>query len=380
MVFEQAFPSVAAFERAARSRVPRFAADYLFGGIGAERCLRRNREVLNDIRLCPRHICAADKPELSASLFGRKYDAPFGVAPIGLSGIVWPRAAEYLAAAAKSHNLPFVLSMFATTGLETARLAGGENAWFQLYPTQDPTIEDDIIGRAEARGYEVLVVTVDIPTRTRRERDIASGLAIPPRFNLKTVVQIAAKPRWALRTLNAGVPRFETLKRYLPHGLSLEQEAIFLSNLIEGHVTHEHLTRIRDRWKGMLVVKGVLDVEDARSCVEMGVDGIVVSNHGGRQLDASPHALEVLPEIRAAVGPAFPLIIDGGVRSGLDVARAIAIGADFVLLGRAFVCAAAAGERIGSEHSMAILKEELRHTMVQLGCDRFADLADRVSS
>ncbi len=378
MEIDQKFPSIASFERAARVRIPRFAADFLFGGIGAERCLQRNRDVLDGIQLRSRHICAADNPNLGTRLFGRSYDAPFGVAPIGLSGIIWPRADEYLAAAAKSHGLPFVLSTFATTDLETARLVGGESAWFQLYPTSDRAIEDDMIDRAENAGYEVLVVTVDVPTYTRRERDLANGLAVPPNLSLKTAAQVVARPRWALQCLISGVPRFNTLIRYLPDGPSLKQEALFLSTLIDGHVTHEHLIRIRDRWSGTLVVKGVLDVDDARLCTEIGVNGLVISNHGGRQLDASPHALEVLADIRAAVGPSFPLIVDGGIRSGLDIVRVMAAGADFALMGRAFICAAAAAGRAGCNHSMTILKEELRQSMIQIGCEEFSDLPRHV--
>ncbi len=359
-------------------RIPRFAADYLLGGIGGETCLRRNREVLSEVKLRSRGIRSTFKPELDAEIFGRQFDAPFGIAPIGLSGLVWPRAAEHMAASARLHNVPFALSSFATTDLETARAAAGENAWFQLYATRDPAIENDLIDRAETAGYEVLLVTIDIPTSTPRERDIANGLSVPPRLTLQTIAQVAARPRWALQTLIDGIPRFASLKPYIPEGVSIDREMEFLHDAVEGHVSREKLARIRERWSGTLVVKGVLSVEDASFCASIGVDGMVVSNHGGRQLDASPHALDVLPDIRAAVGEGMRLIVDGGIRSGLDIARIIASGADFALLGRAFVCATGAAGRPGCDRAMALLKNELRHTLAQLGCEKIADLPNHL--
>ena len=380
MNIDQKFPSIAAFETGARKRIPHFAAEYMFGGIGSEQCLQQNRDVYNAIELRSAHICDVDAPDFSSAVFGHKFTAPFGVAPIGLSGIVWPRAAEYMAKAARSHNVPFCLSSFATTDLETVRKTAGENTWFQLYPTVPAEIENDIIDRAEAAGYDVLLMTVDIPTTTHRERDVASGLSVPPRFNISTVKQVLAKPRWALQTLVDGIPRFETLRRYVPGNYNFEQQAQFLSDIVNAHITYEKLQRIRARWKGKLAIKGVLDVEDARFCKELGADAIVISNHGGRQLDASPHPLHVLPGIRNAVGGDMPLIVDSGIRSGLDVARAIASGADFTLLGRAFISAVGAAGYSGVEHAMTIIKEELRQTMTQIGCRTLYDLPKHLIS
>ncbi len=380
MDIDQRFPGIPAFERVARRRMPVFAAEYLFGGIGAETCLSQNREGLNRVKLRSRHICNADKPDIHSTLLGQEYTAPFGVAPIGLSGLMWPRAAEHMAASAKSHKLPFVLSTFATTDIETAFHSGGENTWFQLYPTKSPEIENDLLNRIKNSGYQVLVVTIDIPTATRRERDIANGLSVPPQINLNTIVQMAARPSWALQTLANGAPEFETLKPYIPKGLSIQQKALFLVDMIEGHVTYEKLQRIRQIWKGKLVIKGVLDIEDAHSCVKIGADAIVVSNHGGRQLDASPHALDLLGGIRQVVGEEMPIIVDGGIRSGLDIARVLANGANFTLMGRPFVCATAAAGRAGCDHAMTILKKELEQTMRQIGCEKIRDLPTHLMS
>lgn len=365
---DRRYPSIAHMKQGARRRMPRFAFEYLVGGIGDERCLQRNRMALAQVDLLPRYITAADKPDHTRSLFGRLYDAPFGVAPIGLGGLMWPRAARHLAASARRHNLPFILSTFATDSLEDIRELAGEQAWFQLYVPNDREIERSLIERAQTAGYTVLVITVDIPTVTRRARDIRQGLSVPPRIDWRTVLQASIRPAWLWHTLSAEKLSFKNLDRYAPSGAGLAGVADYLASITEGHVSEETLKRVRDLWPGKLVVKGLLDPRDARHCVDIGVDGIVVSNHGGRQLDAARPALEALPEIRRAVGPDMPLLADGGIRSGLDVARMIASGADFVLLGRAFMYAVAAMGEKGADHVMSMLKEELRASLAQLGC------------
>ena len=375
---DRRLPSIPAMERAAARRVPRFAFEYLQGGIGAEACLAANRTALDRIELVPRYIPEAPlEPDLSTPLFGDSLAAPFAPGPVGLSGLMWPRAAEHIAAAAVRHALPVGLSTLATSSIEEIAAIAGERLWFQLYCPNVVEIENDLIDLAEAAGCKGLIVTVDIPTVTRREREIANGLSVPPHFDLTTVLQIATRPRWALQMLRAGVPRFRTVERYVPHGASRAEAAQFLAQVIEGHVTAKKLERIRARWSGRLVVKGILTADDARLCRALGADALVVSNHGGRQLDAAPTAPAVLPVIREAVGPDLPLVVDGGVRSGLDVARLIACGADFVLLARAFVYAVAAAGAAGVDHAMLILKEELRHTMAQTGCARLSELPGR---
>lgn len=362
-------PSVAAMERAAARRVPKFAFDYLQGGIGAESCLARNRAALDAVQLAPRYLVEKNfTPDLSTTLFGETYPLPFAPGPVGLSGLIWPNASQRIAAAATALGLPVGLSSFATASIEDIAAIAGEGLWFQLYCTADPAIEMDLIGRAEATGCKTLIVTLDIPTETRRERDVANGLSVPPRIDLATLLQVAAKPRWALETLRCGIPRFRSLERYVPKGTSQAESARFLTDLSEGHVTRNKLESIRKRWPHRLIAKGVLTDEDARACRDVGIDALVVSNHGGRQFDAAPTAPEVLPSIRRAVGDDLPLIADGSVRSGLDVARLLACGADFVLLGRAFVYAVAAAGDAGPDHAFALLREELRHSLAQCGC------------
>ena len=337
---DRRFPSIASMERATKRRIPKFAFDYLQGGIGAEACLTGNRRALDNVQLAPRYLPTEPiQPVLETNLFDREFPMPFAASPIGLSGLMWPRAAEHIARAATRHGLPLGLSSFATSSIEEIGAIAGDLLWFQLYCTQKSEIENDLIDRAESAGCEVLVVTVDIPTVTRREKDIANGLSVPPKFDLVTLSQVALRPTWAFATLRAGIPRFKTLLPYIPGGSTLDASAIFLRDMVEGHVTVQKLDRIRDRWRGRLIVKGILTTEEALLCQDLGADAIVISNHGGRQLDAAPLIPHVLPDIRAAVGPDFPLIADGGVRSGLDVARLIACGANFVLAGRAFIYA-----------------------------------------
>ena len=373
---DRKFPSIASMERATKRRIPKFAFDYLQGGIGAEACVTGNRRALDNVRLAPRYLPTEPiRPVLETNLFDREFPMPFAASPIGLSGLMWPRAAEHIARAATRHGLPLGLSSFATSSIEEIGTIAGDLLWFQLYCTEKSEIENDLIDRAESAGCEVLMVTVDIPTVTRREKDIANGLSVPPKFDLATLSQVALRPTWAFATLRAGIPRFKTLLPYIPGGSTLDASAIFLRDMVEGHVTVQKLERIRDRWRGRLIVKGILTTEEALLCQDLGADAIVISNHGGRQLDAAPPIPHVLPEIRAAVGPDFPLIADGGVRSGLDIARLIACGANFVLAGRAFVYAVAAAGETGVDHAIFLLREELKQTLSQIGCQELGDLA-----
>ena len=373
---DRKFPSIASMERATKRRIPKFAFDYLQGGIGAEACLTGNRRALDNVQLAPRYLPTEPiQPVLEMNLFDREFPMPFAASPIGLSGLMWPRAAEHIARAATRHGLPLGLSSFATSSIEEIGAIAGDLLWFQLYCTEKSEIENDLIDRAESAGCEVLVVTVDIPTVTRREKDIANGLSVPPKFDLATLSQVALRPTWAFATLRAGIPRFKTLLPYIPGGSTLDASAIFLRDMVEGHVTVQKLERIRGRWRGRLIVKGILTTEEALLCQDLGADAIVISNHGGRQLDAAPPIPHVLPEIRAAVGPDFPLIADGGVRSGLDIARLIACGANFVLAGRAFVYAVAAAGETGVDHAIFLLREELKQTLSQIGCQELGDLA-----
>ncbi len=374
---ERRFPSITAMERSAARRVPRFAFGYMQGGIDREVCLAANRKALQEVVLAPRYLIDENfEPDLSCDLFGRTWPLPFAPSPLGLSGLIWPDASTLITRAAVRHDIPVGLSSVATTSVEETGAVAGSNLWFQLYCTADPAIENDLVDRAEAAGAGVLIITVDVPARTRRERDIASGLSVPPRFDLATLKDIFARPSWALAMVRSGIPQFRSLDRYFPKGLSWQAKGRHLSEMIEGRVTTGKLEKLRERWKGPMIVKGILDPADALKARDLGIDAVAVSNHGGRQFDAAPPPVSVLPAIRKAVGEDYPLIADGGVRSGIDIARMIACGADFVFVGRAFAYAVAAAGSAGVDHAISILKADLRQAMAQAGTRRLKALRD----
>ena len=369
------FPSIAAMERAGKRRLPKFAWDFMAGGIGREVGRNRNLSELDKVTFTPRYIVDYDYPaDLSSTLFG-KWNAPFGPGPVGLQGLIWPNAQSYILHAAAKHGLAAGFSVYATQSIEEAAADGGGNLWFQQYPMADSGIEQDILARYRAVGGEVLILTADVPYGTRRERDIGNGLSIPPRQDWLTYWHAAIRPAWTLAILRHGMPRFKTVERYVPPGTPPQSSMQLLGSLAAGHIGPERLRRYRDEWKGKLIVKGVLHQDDVKQCLDAGVDGIVVSNHGGRQLDGAVTAPEVLPRIRQYAGGKLAVIADGGVRTGLDIARMLALGADHVFLGRALTFAVAAAGAQGPALAMEILKLEMRDVLSQLGCQDWRDLA-----
>lgn len=378
MDLHRKFPSVDDMESAARRRIPRFAWEYLISGIGREAGLRRNRTALDAITFRPRYLpeTSTNTPDLGRRILGQDFNCPFGITPFGLTGLMWPRAADYAARTAANAHIPMGVSSFATTRMERLHEIAGPNAWYQHYPVNDPDMQKAMLAEIAHAGFEVLIVTVDIPTETRRDRDLRVGLSVPPRFDLGTVRDVAFKPRWALETLRAGSPSFVNLRPYVPDGLGLADSARFLLDAMEGTVTRGMLTEIRDLWPGKLVVKGILHPEDARTARTIGADAVWVSNHGGRQLDAALSPVEVLPEIRATLGADYPIFADSGPRNGLDIARMLAKGADFVFLGRAFIYGIAAIGAHGADHVANVLAAELRAAMGQIGCNAIDDLAE----
>lgn len=376
MNLDQKFPSIADMERGAARAMPHFAFEYLRSGIGREVGLGRNRTALDDILFRPRYLSdqPTNMPDLRTEILGQRFDAPFGIAPFGLTGLMWPKAAEYAAMAAAAANIPMGLSSFATTPMDTIRQLGGENIWYQYYPVNDAQLEQRMLADIWDAGFRTLIVTVDIPTETRRDRDLRVGLSVPPKITLKTMLNVAVRPRWALATLAAGRPEFVNLLPYVAQHRGMDQQVRAIQNLMEGTITIGRLQMIRALWKGKLVIKGIMHANDAQRAFDAGADAIWVSNHGGRQLDAAKASVEVLAEIRAAVGTDAPIMADSGVRNGTDIARMLASGADFIFLGRAFIFAIAAVGNKGAEHACHVLHTELRTCLGQIGCPRPGEL------
>lgn len=373
--YDNRYPSIFDLESRACSRIPRFALDYLCGGIGNEVGLRQNRLALDAVKLVPRYLRDISTCDISTSLFGEHYAMPIGIAPVGLAGMIWPGAELMLARAAQQAQIPFVLSMVGTTALETIAEQTEGQAWFQLYPTADWGITEDLIGRVSTCGYRVLVVTVDVPIGAKRERELRSGLTLPLKLTPRTVFDSLLCPHWLMALLRNGLPRFDSLSRYAPPDMTtLGAMATYVSELVVKGVTQEHLHRIRELWDGKLVIKGVLRAEDAISACDLGADGIVVSNHGGRQMDAAPASIEALAAIVEAVGERCAVMLDSGVRCGTDVLRAIATGAVFVFSGRSFYYGAGAlGER-GGRQAIEIFRDEITRGLAQLGCTEMSKL------
>lgn len=374
MDFDTRYPSVESLRDKARRRMPRFAFEYLDGGCNEDVNLHRNTSELREVRLEPRYIRGFQGADTSCELFGHRYDAPFGIAPVGLQGLMWPNAPEILARAAHKHNIPFILSTVTTMAIERAAELTEGRAWFQLYNPVEERIRKDVIRRASEAGCPVLVVLCDVPTFGYRPRDIKNGLAMPPKMTLANMLQILGKPNWALQTLRYGQPTFETIKPYTPGGLNLKQLGLFMNQTFSGLLDPEKIKPIRDQWPGKLVLKGVASEWDAEQALQLGFDGIIVSNHGGRQLDAGEATIKPLQRLAKAYGDKLTVMVDSGLRSGPDVARAMASGAAFTFMGRSFMYGVGALGKRGGDHTISMLKTQFRQNMEQLCCERVADL------
>ncbi len=380
---DRKFPSAYDIERHALKRLPKFIGEYIAYGMGRGGSLRHNRAALDRVRLTPRYNVNCPIIDTRCELLGKTYAAPFGISPVGLGGLAWPKAPELLASSANKLGIPFAAATFALSSLESLKTEAGEMGWLQLYRPNKPEVEDDILSRAEAAGYQTLIVTADIPAPMRRDHDIRNGFSLPLKLTPKTLVQLATHPAWSLamgrHTLLHGFPTFKTLQPYVPEGLNNADALAYMSELILGYIDPVAMKSLRSRWPGKLLVKGILSPEDALAYRDQGADGIVVSNHGGRQLEAAPSPVDVLPMIRRAVGPDYPIIADSGIRSGLDICRMLALGADFVMLGRPCYYALAAMGAAGANHIIELFLSELECVMGQLGCAKVREINLRLA-
>ncbi len=354
--------------------MPKFAFDYLEGGCNEEIGVLRNRTDIQAVQLRSRLLKPFHGSKLETTLFGHTYAAPFGIAPIGLQGLMWPKAPEILARAAAALNVPYVLSTVSSSSLERiAEIAQG-NAWFQLYNPTDTTVRTHLLNRIKTAQYKVLVVTVDVPTFGFRPRDLRNGLSMPPKMSIRNVLQMLAKPSWTLQTLLAGKPEMQTLKPYMPKNMPIDGLAEFMNKTVMGRVDIEGLKPIRDFWQGPLVIKGLMCEDDVQAAIALGADAVVMSNHGARQLDVGESPVRPLQEVAQKYSGQINLFMDSGLRTGSNIACALASGADFTFLGRSFVYGVAALGQQGGVHTINSLKIQLKQVMDQLGCASPEDL------
>ena len=367
------YPALSDLRSRAQSRLPKFVWEYLDSATGTEATKHRNRAALDRVGLMPSVLHGEFKPDLNVELMGQKLPLPFGMSPLGMSGLIWPDAEAHLARAADRAGIPFGLSTVAATCPEDVAPHLGAHGWFQLYPPRDPEIRTDMLARAKAAGFTTLVLTVDVPVASRRERQTRSGLTSPPKLTPRLMAQVAMRPAWAVGMARRGLPHMKMLDKYTQGTATTNlPPTAHVGYLLRTAPDWDYLHWLRDHWEGPLVIKGVLRPEDATALENAGVDAIWVSNHAGRQFDAAPASAEALPAIRGATK--LPVIFDSGVESGLDILRAFALGANFVMLGRAFHFALAALGPRGVDHLIDLLARDLTANMGQLGARNLRDL------
>jgi L-lactate dehydrogenase (cytochrome) len=375
------FPTIHYLRRHARDHIPHFAFEYCDGGAGAGGGIVRNWAALDAVEMAPRYGVMPALPPIETELFGRRYAAPLGIAPMGGPALVWPGADQFLADAAQRMGVPYVLGTVGGLTIEQAAKLAPDVLWFQLYrlPRNDHATGFDLVRRADAAGVHVLVLTIDVPVRTTRPREVVVGLG-GGRFSPgpRMILDMLRAPGWMMALRKYGHPRFANLKPYAGPNAGLNDVIAFSRNEIAGAFTWDEIARFRDRWKRPLAVKGILHPQDAERAVALGIDGIWVSNHGGRQIEALPAPIDVLPAIAAQVGKRATIIMDSGVRSGLDVIRAVALGAHAAFAGKAFLWGLGALGAQGPKHVIDLLIDEARAALGQIGTLSLAEARSAV--
>ena len=367
------YPALSDLRERAERRIPKFVWEYLDSATGTQATQRLNRAALDRIRLMPSILHGEFDPDTSVELFDQRLPLPFGVAPVGMSGLIWPDAEGHLARAAARHGIPYCLSTVASQSPEDLAPHLGKNAWFQMYPPRVPEIRADMLRRARASGFSSLILTVDVPVASRRERQTRSGLTNPPRLTPRLLAQSAVRPAWSMAMARHGMPHMRMLDKYVSGTTQNLSSTAHVGYLLRTSPDWDYVNWLRDAWDGPFIVKGVLRPEDAARLDRLGSDAIWVSNHAGRQFDAAPAAIDMLPSIRAVTS--LPIIFDSGIETGLDIVRALALGADFVMLGRGFHFALAALGPKGIDQLIDILTKDLLANMGQLGARSLKDLS-----
>ncbi|QFT60381.1 L-lactate dehydrogenase [cytochrome] [Sulfitobacter sp. THAF37] len=376
MDLDNRYPAIADLRTRAKRRIPPFVWEYLDSGTGTEAAKARNRTALDRIGMMPSALHGEVSPDLTTQFLGQTFPVPFGIAPIGMSGLIWPGAESHLARAAARREIPYCISTVATQGPEDIAPHLGQHAWFQLYPPRDPEIRADMLDRARKAGFGTLILTVDVPASSRRERQVRSGLTNPPRLTPRLLAQVATRPAWAWQTAKRGMPHMRGLDKYVTDATANLPPTAHMGYLLRTAPDWDYVAWLRDAWEGPFIVKGVMRPDDAVRLEQMGIDAVWVSNHAGRQFDGAPASIEALPDIRAAT--ALPLIFDSGIEGGLDILRALALGADFVMLGRAFHFALGALGPRGVDHLIDILARDMISNMGQLGLSDLSALPEPI--
>jgi|TARA_B110000116_G_scaffold190262_1_gene165311 L-lactate dehydrogenase (cytochrome) len=372
------YPSVNDLRKRAEFKMPKFAFDYLDGGCNDDINLNKNRTDIQKIELMPNYLSDFDASIMKTELFGHTYDAPFGIAPIGLQGLMWPNSPEILAKAAMEHNIPFILSTVTTSSIETIAEITEGKSWFQLYHPADEKIKNDLLDRAENAGISVLVILADVPTFGFRPRDIKNGLSMPPKINLNNIIEVIKNPEWTFKTLLYGKPAFKTMMPYIPKGLNLRKLGEFMDITFSGRLNEERIASIRSKWKGTLIIKGIVGEQDAEKAIRLGADGLIISNHGGRQLDAGQSSIVSMTDLAKKYKNQIKIMVDSGLQSGPDIARAMASGAEFTFMGRSFMYGVGALGNEGGNHTISLIKKELLQVMEQLCCEKTSDFKNHL--
>jgi L-lactate dehydrogenase (cytochrome)/(S)-mandelate dehydrogenase len=357
----------------AKKRLPKVAYDFIEGGTDDEVGLVTNEQAFRKARIVPRYLVDVTKRDQSTTLFGRTYSSPIGIAPTGLAGLFRRGADLMLAEAARDANVPFIMSGSSTGSIEDLGRLAPDHGWYQLYSAKDQSVSEDMIKRSADAGLRTLVFTVDVPEGSNRERNTRNGWGRPLKLTWKTKFEALRHPGWMMEWMKHGTPFFDNWAKYA-NSTDANKVADFVANQNRAPMSWKHVERYRELWKGNLVLKGIMHPDDAIRAHALGVDGIMVSNHGGRQLDIAPSPLEVLPAIRDAVGDKMTVMFDGGIRRGMDAIVALCMGARFVFVGRPTLYGVTAGGTPGAAKALGIFKREIDITMAQMGATKIADL------
>ena len=362
----------------ARRKVPKAFFEYADGGSYNEETLRANRAELEPIKLRQRVMVDVSERSLATTIIGQKVSAPFALAPIGLCGMQYGDGEILSAQAAEEAEVPFILSTMSINSIEQVAEATTKPFWFQLYVIRDRGFSKDILSRAAKAGCSALVLTVDLQVLGQRHRDIRNGMTVPPQIRIKNIIDMATKPEWVFSILKGKSKTFGNLAGHVKGMDDVTSLAQWTNHQFDPALNWKDVDWIKKIWPGKLIIKGILDVEDAKTAVKIGADAIIVSNHGGRQLDGAPSSISALPAIAQAVGSSTEVLFDGGIRTGSDMLRALALGARACLIGRAYIYGLGAGGKAGVAKAIDILKKELSVAMALTGTTRVSNIGPQV--